>query len=974
MMNRGKLIPSLIVGLGGTGYRVLKEVKKKFLESGYFEKQLPPMVRFLSFDTDSNLEKNKEDKILAIEEQKVLGVETVEILNNIEQHPYIDKWFPRHEVKSSSSHGAKQVRAIGRLAIFNNIDTVVSELSAAINTITAKRLITQGGLFNRTTDDVPVNVFVVCSMCGGTGSGMFIDMTYIIREIFQRKPMVQPEMSGYLMLPDSFVEMTKPKEIARIEANGAAALKELDIYMERLEAFRARYSSDFDISKDAGCHKPFNFCYLHSAKNIEKQSVIEKVIAEHIFHGIGTEFTKDTHSLLANIPTNDFQPISAGEFKGKYTNYSSIGAASCVFPMEEIVRIYSNEFAGDLLNEILTYTKDNEHTRAKKERDVFLERTELFPDRDSGELKILDKLCSIAEFKKLRTSEIDEIAVDDLGDVITKKITTAQISNQDLGERLGLAVEEQTKNLSDVINAFVADCMGHWDKGVDYLDELLDQILLSLKEIKEKAKRDVREVFQATKIRSEKKALSAKQELMNETKKNWLFRKKQLCRELAEEFINRHNAAAVADFEAIRRENLVKVINNIMDLTQIYKKKAKAFHDSVARLRVKFNKDDIASHMNDSFCREDSDWLLNRSVVDGHDLKRIYAEKITDMQTYETHFIGGNGLDLPGTWASYCDDQDGFERAVLHYARQILGEALKEITIEDFLFDKSRITGRNEIEECCNALVAQGEPLWKINGALYTGKPSNLHFLGVMESEQARVSSVVKACLRGSKGIFIVKTRDPHRITIAQSAHGAPLFALNLIEMWEDKYNTLKETRFLHAITEKETGINWDNYPFRPKKIDREEGVKYFSLGFALHFIQVAKIGGMNRYYLTTKPEVKVDPNDPAQKLMALGESRMDALRKFMESEAIRKARHEIDKSLIEKGGDTGYAGQIDFLARYLDSISKYGQSITDPAAKDLKDLFDLEVKEIDKLRNSLELKKRLQDSEASISDGGGEE
>lgn len=228
---------------------------------------------------------------------------------------------------------------------------------------------------------------------------MFIDMAYIIREIFARKPMIQPNISAKLMLPDAFVELTKPKEKARIEANGAAALKELDLFMERLEVFNTKYSMNFSVSKDVGMHKPFNFCYLMSAKNIEKQSIIEQVIGEHIFHGIGTEFTKDTHSYQANIPTNDFQPISSGDFKGKFTNYSSIGAASCVIPMDDMINIYCKEFSSDLLDEILRFTKDNEHTRAKKERDILLEKAELYPDRDTGQIKILKNMLN-RQFQK----------------------------------------------------------------------------------------------------------------------------------------------------------------------------------------------------------------------------------------------------------------------------------------------------------------------------------------------------------------------------------------------------------------------------------------------------------------------------------------------------------------------------------------------------------------------------------------------
>lgn len=967
MINRGKLIPSLVVGLGGTGYRTLKIVKEKFLRSKAFNNEIPPMVKFISFDTDSNIEKGKRDKILSVEEQKVLSANTIEILNNIEQHPYIDKWFPRHQVKTSSSHGAKQVRAVGRLAIFNNIDTVVSELTSAINNITAKRLITQGGHYNRTNDEVPVNVFVVCSLCGGTGAGMFIDMAYIIREIFARKPMIQPNISAKLMLPDAFVQLTKPKEKARIEANGAAALKELDLFMERLEVFNTKYSMNFSISKDVGMHKPFNFCYLMSAKNIEKQSIIEQVIGEHIFHGIGTEFTKDTHSYQANIPTNDFQPISSGDFKGKFTNYSSVGAASCVIPMDDMINIYCKEFSSDLLDEILRFTKDNEHTRAKKERDILLEKAELYPDRDTGEIKLLKKVCSIDNFKKLRSSLVREVSADEYGDAIAKQITTAQISNKELQERMEVSVKEQTINICDFIDGYIKECMGHWDKGVDYLIELLDQVLLSVRETKNHCKRDIKEIHSISRKRCEKKAADKRERLNEEVSKSWLFKKKSICEELAKEYIELHNKAAVSAFECQRKEHLIVVLNSVFEYCNKYRKTAKNFSNSVQRLRVKFGKDDIASHMNDSFCTDDADWLLNRSVVDGYDLKRLYKDNITNMEAFETHFIGRDGLNLPDTWETLSEDQEGFENLVIKYSEKILKDIFKDITIEDFLFEKSKVTERNEIEECANALVTQGEPLWKINSALYTGKTSSLHFLGLAEGEQERITSVVRSVLPGSKHIFTVKTKDPHRITITQSAHGAPLFALNLIEMWENEYNLLKETRFLHAITEKEYNIDWSNYPFRPQRINKEEGVKYFSLGFALRFIQVVKVGGMARYFLTQSPDKKVDPNDPTQNLTLLGESRIEAVRKFIESEAIRKARHEIEKSLIDKAGENGYSGQVEFLNRYLASLTKHKSRVTDPVFKDLKELFEFEIIEVNKIRDILEKKRLMEDSEAAM-------
>ncbi|HNY12032.1 MAG TPA: tubulin-like doman-containing protein, partial [Candidatus Wallbacteria bacterium] len=89
-----KLIPTLLVGLGGTGYRTLKTIKKKFIESAHYNYQVPSMVNFLSFDTDTNIEDKKDEDVLTTSEKVVLTVDTTSVLGNLNQFPHIKKWFP----------------------------------------------------------------------------------------------------------------------------------------------------------------------------------------------------------------------------------------------------------------------------------------------------------------------------------------------------------------------------------------------------------------------------------------------------------------------------------------------------------------------------------------------------------------------------------------------------------------------------------------------------------------------------------------------------------------------------------------------------------------------------------------------------------------------------------------------------------------------------------------------------------------
>jgi hypothetical protein len=71
--------------------------------------------------------------------------------------------------------GAGQIRPAARLAFFHNYDEIVSKLSAAKSRITDSRSINivkdKHKIRNVNTDKI--NIYVISSVSGGTGSGMF---------------------------------------------------------------------------------------------------------------------------------------------------------------------------------------------------------------------------------------------------------------------------------------------------------------------------------------------------------------------------------------------------------------------------------------------------------------------------------------------------------------------------------------------------------------------------------------------------------------------------------------------------------------------------------------------------------------------------------------------------------------------------------------------------------------------------------
>ena len=112
------LAPTLIVGLGGTGCKVVAKVAQRTSE------EQRKRVRFVCIDTDVNdLRKLREANPMIKTIQTSAPYSVGEYLNN---NTFArDTWFPTHHILNGKTptEGAGQVRAISRLAF----DTCISE-------------------------------------------------------------------------------------------------------------------------------------------------------------------------------------------------------------------------------------------------------------------------------------------------------------------------------------------------------------------------------------------------------------------------------------------------------------------------------------------------------------------------------------------------------------------------------------------------------------------------------------------------------------------------------------------------------------------------------------------------------------------------------------------------------------------------------------------------------------------------------
>jgi hypothetical protein len=86
--------------------------------------------------------------------------------------------------------------------------------------------------------NIRTNVFILSGLCGGTGSGSFIDIAYLVKKTMREFGNSTPMLYGVFELPDSTIKHMLPGwsdrvTLWRMQNNGYAALQELDYFMKK---------------------------------------------------------------------------------------------------------------------------------------------------------------------------------------------------------------------------------------------------------------------------------------------------------------------------------------------------------------------------------------------------------------------------------------------------------------------------------------------------------------------------------------------------------------------------------------------------------------------------------------------------------------------------------------------------------------------------------------------------------------------
>lgn len=355
--------PTLFIFMGTSSGQIGWRVKK-LIHQAYGD---VPVLRFLWIDIDTDIDPMAQPWFHSAERVELSGLNPAAVIKNINNYPTIKAWWPGADVPAGMLAGGgspQQMRLVGRLALFRMFnertrgpalyDKLTSSTEALFeieniratedkSTETIKYSVEQG-----------CRVVLVFSPCGGTGSALSFDIAYLCRDLLKDK---NPTIISIGVLPpvmDRAIKNETHTQKEKIRANTYAWFKE-DNALSENPYWNVNYPEGAPVEVPA---PPFDYRFV---VDIENQAGYRLNSTDDVFNMIAQSIFMDTGSSVAGAMRGFTANVAAlGEyFEGMRRSFSSLAAASLIFPKERLLEYCSNQMAGQLLNQGLMKEPDD---------------------------------------------------------------------------------------------------------------------------------------------------------------------------------------------------------------------------------------------------------------------------------------------------------------------------------------------------------------------------------------------------------------------------------------------------------------------------------------------------------------------------------------------------------------------------------------------------------------------------------------
>lgn len=764
--------PTIIIGIGGTGLEVIRRLKK--LIRRYYQGDALEVFQFVVFDTAAQETPEGEEPLEAGEFVHLGAFDAADLIRHLDENPYVARWWPertRPYHPTFSGTGANRVRAVGRLVMQTYLSSVIiPRIEAKIDRAVA--INAQHGM-----GAASIKIYFICSLAGGTGSGMVIDLAYISRMLgLRRQPTTY--LTGLLVLDDAFLPKAHTEYTrAEFRANTYQALREIN-YFSSVRRFKEVYDDITSTEELPDGFKPFDMTYLLGLHNAEGQAIesfesLADMIAAEVMTEIASPLRGRTENVLDNVRANE------RSIAGQPATFSSFALSALVFPLQGVASWCALAALETFLREGLLAPRAA-GSEVAAEVQAFLLRTGV--EQTQANL-LLDRLGRDArgEPGALPTLSHDQA----LGMPDEQVLGALQRSEESALGELTLLKRQQASNVDRLQSAFARDLRACCEvvlqdpqRGPQYLGWFLEGLETRLKAQREQligeqayyhaetgthenawraAVRGVERILRVPAFLPGRGALLTQARAAHTTAFNAYLN-------ALVQVESRSQAArctsAFIDLAAQARQALTGQVSSWLRLAESCTARA---HTPAAQERA-----------------TETEYSLMRNVIDTQALELLFARYRPQLQdeTARTALLSAFWQAAPAGVVL-----DGAPQALLQpytfladwFARQMAGR-----TLLDLLRQRYGEGWRREIE----LRYRQTSPFWNYTEARYGDKIRNNlqhepRLVGYGEDDIAAWSGLVARST--GEPVDGVNNKNPHEMVFLNTSHGLPLFALRAV-------------------------------------------------------------------------------------------------------------------------------------------------------------------------------------------------
>ncbi|OIP25772.1 hypothetical protein AUK22_07670 [bacterium CG2_30_54_10] len=894
------LNPALIVGLGGTGKKVLINFKEAFLNSPSIKKAfsqagqkpaLPDFIDLFCIDTDlfdAREHEKTEGARLREEEYHQINIQNAnQITGNLdtETYSYLNQWFP---VKLKNhigqiSQGAHQFRFTGRFGLFVDLQKIYQQLKSKISKIMARKNVNQDDLIvpitNKQGQILTPEFYVIGSLCGGSGAGMFLDIAYLLKMAYYQLSggKGKPAMAGIQLTPEAFSQIAIDPNVnatGRLEANGYASLVELFYFMSKEKFSPSKTAKDI-LNQDRRnkfmvnfgplgkshdsttfgsiCEEaPFDQVYLLGTNGLDDLPTYSSIAAEFVFAKLATDLRQAQNSMLDNA--SQILGQGSSDLEGKQLKcFSTAGFKSFHYPLDVISDLFTYKLSMDL-----TYWLKLSSGKILIDSmvDSFIQsdpgRLDLSPE---GLLELGKKIIPRAQYwdnPQFHTSRTDAAQQphESATAYILRKIDEMErvkVKKDDIRARVKVSFEKAAIDAGRYLKERVIEIINDPDQGaliaIDFLvafDKYLSRyprevLFRKEEEIKNRQLKDQREYVTG------KDALVAKLSSLfglggKLLELGTLFSLTDI-REEYSKLEKKANEAVDMEFEVFCMTAVRDFLKFLGVQAQNIKKQVEEFArklDSIAK-----NGFIARSYEN---CLEGIkpystvQKFVGTFIFEERDTGPYYKFLLGELSNNDIERSFLTRINLGKNWDGYTNpESDSLETDIVNYCREVISKRMLG-GIEEFIQWKD--TARKGFKKSLiESMMNQSTPLLTINDR-GNNQPARMNIvtLGIADENSQLAGEIRESLLKGGLGITIAPTRNPFSISLVQTLHGICPYNLSSITQWHSLYRKNNPRISCHSIlTNDGYPVLWSSYGLIPAKTLEQLYLVYVLLRYELH-------------------------------------------------------------------------------------------------------------------------------------------